>query len=132
CLVVPCRRETQLDSASPTKCRQREEVAPIGIRAVGGEGVNLIRRIEPPQQPVTVTPIRVTANDHYIAVTARPFALNSHESWSQIEDQVIALDGVRRPHTDAELCGLTCDRELRDSTFLICRKHVVEASNDLG
>jgi hypothetical protein len=52
--------------------------------------------------------------------------------WSQIEDQVIALDGVRRPYTDAKLCSVACDRELGDSTFLIRRKHVVEASNGLG
>jgi hypothetical protein len=58
--------------------------------------------------------------------------LNSHEFWSQIEDQVIALDGVRRPHSDAKLCCLTCDRELGDSTFLIRREHVVQASNGIG
>src|SRR5712691_1378380 len=63
---------------------------------------------------------------------ARPFAPNPHELGPQIEDQVIALDRVRRPHTDAELCSLTCDRKLGDSTLLICSKHVVETSNGLG
>jgi hypothetical protein len=49
--------------------------------------------------------------------------------WPQIEDQVIALDGIRGPHTDAKLGSLRGDCQLSDSTFLIRRKHVVEASN---
>jgi len=51
--------------------------------------------------------------------------------WPQIEDQV-ALDGIRAPQTDAKLGSLTCDCQLNDSTFLIRRKHVVEASNAIG
>src|SRR5439155_26139291 len=107
-------------------------IAAIDISAVGGEGINLIRRIEPFEEAVAVSTIGVAPNDHHIPVAARPLALDPDELWSQVEDQVIAFDCVCAPHADAELCSLARYCQFRDRSFLICCKHVVQRSNDIG
>jgi hypothetical protein len=67
---------------------RRQEVAPVEIRTVRGDQVDLASGVAPHEHPGSDAPRRVAANDDDIAVATRPLALDSCEPPKDIEDQV--------------------------------------------
>jgi hypothetical protein len=118
-LIVPRGTSPELDCTSMPKHRKRKEVAAIRVGTVRGEGVNLVGGIRAPEQASSISSTRVTTHDDHVGGQPAPFALHTDELRTKIEDQVVALDGVRRPNANPQLCGLPRDLQLGDDTLLI-------------
>jgi hypothetical protein len=90
-LVIPWVVEPQVDLGPRRKGRERQEVAATHLGAVGGESVDLVLGVKPPQEPVGIPATAITPDLDDIAAPHRPFALNANELRAQVEDQVIGL-----------------------------------------
>jgi hypothetical protein len=102
-------------------CRKR--VAPIGVRAVERERVELAGLVPAIDETVTVPAARVQPTGHDIPHPVRPLALNSQQPRPQVQDQVIALVIERTGDTKTEFkCGCG-NLRLGNRALLIRRQH---------
>ena len=122
-LVVPARREPELHSSPTDRKLVREEVARIEVVAVGSDDVDLVRGVLPMNQPIRPTPTPSGSNEHDIAVSIRPLALDADQSRPQVKDEVISLVPERAQDSYAGFHGLEDDRLLGHDSLLIRRQH---------
>ena len=81
-----------------------QEVAPIDLRAVGGEGVDLFRRVNAYAQPFARATGGVAANDDHVANATSPLALHTNKPSAEEKYPVEAPTLDHGPiHLDAEL-----------------------------
>jgi hypothetical protein len=119
-LVVPRGSDSQGDRRRVFYSLDRNEVAAVEIDRVGGDGVNLPRRIPASYEAVRSTSARHARNDQHLAPSCRPFALDPEQSIIEAEDEVVAASvGNRAIDLDAELDGFEGDGRLRDGSLLI-------------
>jgi hypothetical protein len=57
-----------------------EEIATLGVVAVGGKRVDLVTRVEGPAETVTSAASRVEPHHDHVVVARRPFALDSQQA----------------------------------------------------
>jgi hypothetical protein len=93
-LIVLGWCQPELNSAAVEEHLEWEEVAAIHVRAISGEGIEFLRRIERSEQAIAIPAIRVPRDGDDVAASCRPLALHANESWPQVEDQVVTFDGV--------------------------------------
>jgi hypothetical protein len=93
-LIVLSWCQPELNSAAVDERLEWEEVAAIQVRAISGEGINFLRRIESSEQSIAIPAIRVARDGDDVAASCRPLALHANQSWPQVEDQIVAFDGV--------------------------------------
>jgi hypothetical protein len=68
---------------------ERQVIAGIRVRAVGGERVDLARHVLAAYEAITVPTARVAAQHDDIAVTRRPLALDAYQVLLNLEDHVV-------------------------------------------
>ena len=125
-LVVPCRRQTELQYALTVKCFKRDEVRRVEFEAVGRDGVDLIARVTATGKAICGPSARVATDDYDVAISRCPFALHTHEFRPQIEDQVVSLSvGQRLEHANVELARLMGDCKLGNRSLLVRREHFI-------
>src|SRR5439155_4252783 len=90
-LVVACRRQPQLDLAVLREALERQEEAPLELRAVRCERVDFAARVGTACETVCRPTTRVAADGDDVALPRRPFALHSKKPARDVEDQVIVL-----------------------------------------
>lgn len=93
-LIVLGWCQPELNGAAVDEGLERKEVAAIHVRAVSREGIDFLWRVESSEQSIAIPTIRVARNGDDVAASRRPLALHANESWPQVEDQVVAFDGV--------------------------------------
>jgi hypothetical protein len=111
-----------MDGSLPLELLERKQIAPIELRAVRNEDVDLIGRVSLYDHPVGTTPGCVTAHDHDLAVANSPLALGANQAWPEIKDQVVALVVERLRDPDAEQDRPPHDCILGNQPLLICRQ----------
>jgi len=122
-LVVPARRQPQLNRSSTDGKLVREEETGIELLAVSSDDVDLIRAILSVNQAIAATPTSPASNEHNIALSTRPLALDPDEPRPKIENQVVALITQRLKDAHASFHRLEDDRLLGHNSFLIRRQH---------
>jgi hypothetical protein len=122
-LVVPSRREAQLDGGTPDRQLMRKEVTPIRIRAVRRNRVNLVSLVVAVDQTIPPTPGAPRPDHHDFADTSSPLALDAEQCRSEVQYQVITFVTQRAKHTDTVSHRFERDRHLRQGAFLIRRQH---------
>jgi hypothetical protein len=100
-----------------------KEVATLQLGAIGGERVNFVRAVEASEEAFRVPSRAVAADYDHVSVPGRPFALDSYERWTKVEDEVVSLVTQRSGDADSELERGVGDRRLRDCALLVGRKH---------
>ena len=96
--------------------------APVELRAVRSERIDLTGRVGSSPKAVSGSAIRVRPHDDDVAVERCPFALHAVEPISEIEDEVVPLAITQRSvHADpARNCSFR-DGELGYRALLIRR-----------
>jgi len=117
--------------AAINTCDGDEEASPQLI-AVGRDHVDLFARIRPLVLPSGDTTTRIAPDQYDISVESRRLALDSDKTPAGIENQVITFVRDRSKDTYSQAHRCTSDRTFCDRAFLVCGKHVVEASNAIG
>jgi hypothetical protein len=102
-LIVSGGLQAKLDRDLIRELVGRQQVTLVYVVAVGGVSVDVILRVELPQQTVSISTVAIATHNDHIVVAARPFALNTEQSRSQIEDEIVAFNRVGAPDADPEL-----------------------------
>jgi hypothetical protein len=101
----------ELDRPDVLKPVERQEETGIKVGAVGRERVDLVRAVAPARDPRRRASCRLAPDANHVAFEWCPLALDANESWSQIEDEVVALAFAERSQdTDTATEGLERDR----------------------
>lgn len=101
-----------------------DEIAPVELRAVPGNGVDLLGGVSAPSEPIWTAPGRVHADEDCPALERRPFALHTDRRIWEVEEQVVsAVLCNRLQDIDAELDGVRRDHRLRHGALVIGRVH---------
>ncbi|MDQ2984779.1 MAG: hypothetical protein M3R70_12800 [Actinomycetota bacterium] len=139
--MIPARwlfsgwRKPKHDLRSPREVSVREEVAPVKVRAVRGERIDLSFVVLPPKQSVAIPSARVTPHYNDVALSWRPLALDARQPRLHVEDQVVASTLCQRSvDVNAELGGGEANGHLRDRALLIGTEHttsLVVTSDDI-
>jgi hypothetical protein len=87
------------------------------------DGVDFISGVHALEQAVCAAPARVARDNQDVVPFDGRLALNTQQSWVQIEDEIAALvhDGLENP--DPEPNGLVDDRRLGNCADLVRREH---------
>jgi hypothetical protein len=78
-LIVSGWPEPQLHPALRGKPTDRKDEAAIDIHTVSGVRVDLVRRLEAPDETFTTSAAAGAAHDDYVTLTDRPLALNPQQ-----------------------------------------------------
>jgi hypothetical protein len=78
-----------MDGLSARDVRHWDQVAAVELRAVAGNGVDLIGAIGSPEQTLGSATARVHANQDGSVLQWRPFALDSESVARKVEQEVI-------------------------------------------
>ena len=72
---------------SPT---DRQQIAPLRVRAVGRDRIDLGARIRPPEEGVATTPRRTAPDGDDISTPPCPLTLDAKEAGAQVDGEVVA------------------------------------------
>jgi hypothetical protein len=111
-----------------------QEVAALGVRAVGSKCIDLVGGINPANEAMAIPSRRVAADNDDLAVPRSPLALNTNEPPVQVEQHVVAAAFPDGPiDVDPEHRRVKNDRLFRDVAFLIGRQHhATDATRSIG
>src|SRR5687768_12905029 len=117
------------------KLLDRDEVAPIDVRTVRGNRLDLVARVRGPHElAIWKPPLRPRLNHDHIPAPSRPFALDPEMRIPEVEHEVVALVLEHRLKDDhAEFSRASRDRRLGDSSLLVRRQlHDTNTSSHHG
>ena len=132
-LIVAAPRQAQIDLRTADYPFARKVVAPIELGRVGGEGVDLARRIGPLEKADPAPPGGITTDDDHVAAPARELALHANQAIAEVEDEVVALVGNGFRDANPQFHRGVDDCRLSDRPLLVGRElHALDRSRGLG
>jgi hypothetical protein len=129
-LVVPRRRQAQLNRRTSIETLNWKQIADVEIAAVRCDQIDFRCAIVGLDVPVRTTPRRAAADDDDAPISARPLALHTGKTIAQVEHEVVSQRRNWSRHTDTELdCG-GGDPRLCNCSLLVGRQlHVLSMEN---
>jgi hypothetical protein len=110
--------------ASSGEFVDREPEAPLQVFAIDRETVDLAGVVGSPNVPARCAPRRGEADVDDRVLASAPLALNTQQSMTYIDDQVVAAAFGDRPiDIEAQLDSLGCDARFGDCTFAAVGEH---------
>jgi hypothetical protein len=132
-LVVLRRRNAKMDLEGTVDHLEGDQVTALELRAERRKSIELTVNVRPSDQPAPRPTTGVRPDDDDLTVQWRPLALDSKQSLTRVEDQVISAPFDYRPvdvvlHFEARLHN----RCLGDRALLIRRQHGQHSTRTAG
>jgi hypothetical protein len=100
-LIITRRGKPKHDEGAISEVIDRKEATLRYLGAVGRDRVDVVGRVPAPNETVWATAGRPTRDDDDFAILRSPLALDTNESLSQVENEVIALVTERSRYADS-------------------------------
>ena len=126
-LMIGGGDEPEMDHLTIPDFLDRQQLAEVGVRAVGGDQVDLLGRIRGAHVARRRQPRASRVDDDHAALPRCPLALDLEQRSCNVEHKVVAAAFGEWPQNrDSELHGRRRDRRLRDRSLLARCHHQYE------
>jgi hypothetical protein len=130
-LVVASGYDAKSDARPIGDELDRNQKAAIELKAVSRDCIHLLRRVSPPPKTFRCASGAHAENREHAVAESDPFALNTKELRSKVEDQVVTLVCKWAKHSNPELDRFGSNARFRDRSLLI-RCHLSQHSDRPG